>query len=43
MDLKADKDNIKKQNNNYSMVNIRKNFDVNEFVEEQENLEISNR
>lgn len=42
-DLKAQKENLKKKSNNFNMVNVRKNFDVNEFVEEQETLEISNR
>ena len=42
-ELIAQKENFKKQNNNYNRINIKKNFDVNEFVEEQESLEISNR
>jgi chromosome segregation ATPase len=42
-DMKAEKENLKKQNNNFNMVNTRKNYDLNEFMEEQEGLEISNR
>ena len=42
-ELKARKEQLKKQSSNYNMVNIRKNLDMNEFEEEQETLEISNR
>jgi hypothetical protein len=42
-ELKAQKENLKKQSSNFNMVNIRKNLDMGEFEEEQETLEISNR
>lgn len=42
-ELKNQKDGLRKQIRNFEIVNQKKNFDVNEFLEEQQYLTISNK